>query len=68
MGEYEYMLVRPQGDLSFPATEEVRTAICRNANQHPGVPIVVDLDRITNADFTSAKVIIPALNPYFTNL
>ncbi|CAG0890296.1 unnamed protein product [Darwinula stevensoni] len=55
MGEHEYMLVRPRGDLTFPATEEVRTTISKNANQHPGVPIIVDLDRITNADFTSAK-------------
>ena len=50
------MVIKPEGPNVFAATEHIRTALIKKSGKNLDIPVIVDCEKMTSIDFTSAKV------------
>lgn len=52
----DYLLVKPDRSIVFPAMDYFTSAVRKASMLHQGVPVVIDLSAVTLADFSTAYV------------
>ncbi|CAG0896891.1 unnamed protein product [Darwinula stevensoni] len=57
MEGHKYLVVKPEGSAMFPAVEHVRRVLIKRSGKNPDLPVIIDCEKLTSIDFTSAKML-----------
>ncbi|CAG0895128.1 unnamed protein product [Darwinula stevensoni] len=55
--DHNYMVIKPEGPIVFPATEQVRNALIKKSRKNLDIPVIMDCEKISTIDFTSTMAV-----------